>query len=71
MLGLKSFSGQAYDGHMNLILSDVEETIMIVDVAEGAPDGQGTVNVSQLFNCSLRELSIFTGSQTQNGYAVR
>jgi len=36
---------QAYDGHMNLILSDVEETIMIVDVAEGAPDGQGTVNV--------------------------
>jgi small nuclear ribonucleoprotein (snRNP)-like protein len=37
---------QAYDGHMNLILSDVEETIMIVDVAEGAPEGQGTVNVS-------------------------
>jgi hypothetical protein len=30
---------------MNLILSDVEETIMIVDVAEGAPEGQGTVNV--------------------------
>jgi U6 snRNA-associated Sm-like protein LSm3 len=29
---------------MNLILSDVEETIMIVDVAEGAPEG--TVNVS-------------------------
>lgn len=33
---------QAYDGHMNLILSDVEETIMIVDV-EGAPEG--TINV--------------------------
>ncbi|RDB22552.1 putative U6 snRNA-associated Sm-like protein LSm3 [Hypsizygus marmoreus] len=36
----------AYDGHMNLILSDVEETIMIVDV-EGAPDGRGTVNVAK------------------------
>jgi hypothetical protein len=30
---------------MNLILSDVEETIMIVEVAEGAPEGHGTVNV--------------------------
>jgi U6 snRNA-associated Sm-like protein LSm3 len=30
---------------MNLILSDVEETIMIVDVAEGAPLTQGTVHV--------------------------
>lgn len=30
---------------MNLILSDVEETIMIVDVPEGASEGQGTVNV--------------------------
>jgi U6 snRNA-associated Sm-like protein LSm3 len=29
---------KAYDGHMNLILSDVEETIMIVDV-DGAPEG--------------------------------
>ena len=36
---------QAYDGHMNLILSDVEETIMIVDSAEGLPEGRGTVNV--------------------------
>jgi len=33
----------AYDGHMNLILSDVEETIMIVDVDEA----QGTVNVAK------------------------
>ncbi|KAF5359048.1 hypothetical protein D9758_004755 [Tetrapyrgos nigripes] len=32
----------AYDGHMNLILSDVEETIMIVD--EGAA---GTVSVAK------------------------
>jgi U6 snRNA-associated Sm-like protein LSm3 len=31
---------------MNLILSDVEETIMLVDGAEGTPHGQGVVNVS-------------------------
>jgi hypothetical protein len=31
---------------MNLILSDVEETIMLVDGTEGAPPGQGVVNVS-------------------------
>jgi len=37
----------AYDGHMNLILSDVEETIMIVDVPEGAADARGTVNVAK------------------------
>ncbi|KAJ7682625.1 like-Sm ribonucleoprotein [Mycena polygramma] len=30
----------AYDGHMNLIMSDVEETIMIVDVP-------ATVNVAK------------------------
>lgn len=39
-------NSQAYDGHMNLILSDVEETIMLVDGVEGAPPGQGVVNVS-------------------------
>ncbi len=33
---------------MNLILSDVEETIMIVEHVDGAPDGQGTVNVSNI-----------------------
>ncbi|KAF8917858.1 like-Sm ribonucleoprotein [Hymenopellis radicata] len=37
----------AYDGHMNLILSDVEETIMIVEVVDGQPDVQGTVNVAK------------------------
>ncbi|GBE79431.1 like-Sm ribonucleoprotein [Sparassis latifolia] len=37
----------AYDGHMNLILSDVEETIMIVDQVEGATDGQATVNIAK------------------------
>jgi hypothetical protein len=31
---------------MNLILSDVEETIMLVDGMDGAPSGQGVVNVS-------------------------
>lgn len=37
---------QAYDGHMNLILSDVEETIMLVDLEENAPTAQGRINVS-------------------------
>ncbi|KAG1872768.1 like-Sm ribonucleoprotein [Suillus tomentosus] len=37
----------AYDGHMNLILSDVEETIMIVDPIEGGMDGHGTVKVAK------------------------
>ena len=31
---------------MNLILSDVEETIMLVDGTENAAPGQGVVNVS-------------------------
>ena len=39
---------QAYDGHMNLIMSDVEETIMIVD-PDGVTNGQGVVNVSQSY----------------------
>ena len=42
-VGLDHF--QAYDGHMNLILSDVEETIMIVDPADGNFESQGTVKV--------------------------
>ncbi|OAX44493.1 like-Sm ribonucleo protein [Rhizopogon vinicolor AM-OR11-026] len=37
----------AYDGHMNLILSDVEETIMIVEPIEGALEGQGSVKVAK------------------------
>ncbi|KAF8842713.1 hypothetical protein PAXINDRAFT_7562 [Paxillus involutus ATCC 200175] len=37
----------AYDGHMNLILSDVEETIMIVDPVDGNFEGQGTVKVAK------------------------
>jgi U6 snRNA-associated Sm-like protein LSm3 len=43
---LKYLCWQAYDGHMNLILSDVEETIMIVEPIEGALEGQGSVKVS-------------------------
>ncbi|KDQ15439.1 hypothetical protein BOTBODRAFT_31768 [Botryobasidium botryosum FD-172 SS1] len=44
----------AYDGHMNLIMSDVEETIMIVEPVEGAPEGEGIVravkrNLDMLF----------------------
>lgn len=39
---------QAYDGHMNLILSDVEETIMLVDVDEPGNTGQGRINVRRL-----------------------
>ncbi|KAI0921687.1 hypothetical protein AcV5_000789 [Taiwanofungus camphoratus] len=47
--GDRELSGvlHAYDGHMNLILSDVEETIMIVDQVEGALDGQNTVNIAK------------------------
>lgn len=40
---------------MNLILSDVEETIMLVDGPDGAPPGQGVVNVS---TTSLRPFSL-------------
>ena len=41
---------QAYDGHMNLIMSDVEETILIVDT-DSVPNGQGVINVG--FNLSI------------------
>ncbi|KZV97303.1 like-Sm ribonucleo protein [Exidia glandulosa HHB12029] len=39
----------AYDGHMNLIMSDVEETMMIVDVpADGVMlPGSGAVKVAK------------------------
>ncbi|KAF5322539.1 hypothetical protein D9619_000642 [Psilocybe cf. subviscida] len=36
----------AYDGHMNLIMSDVEETIMIVD-PEAVPNGKAVINVAK------------------------
>ena len=44
-VSLTIFVEQAYDGHMNLILSDVEETIMLVDVDEAGNAGQGRINV--------------------------
>ncbi|KAJ7284003.1 like-Sm ribonucleoprotein [Mycena rebaudengoi] len=37
----------AYDGHMNLIMSDVEETIMIVDIVDGVQAGNVTVRVAK------------------------
>ncbi|KAI0082462.1 like-Sm ribonucleoprotein [Panus rudis PR-1116 ss-1] len=47
--GDRELSGvlHAYDGHMNLILSDVEETIMIVEPVEGGAEGQTTVNIAK------------------------
>lgn len=48
---------QAYDGHMNLILSDVEETIMIVDL-DGTTGPQGTVNV-----CDLSQFQVYKVQQ--------
>lgn len=35
---------QAYDGHMNMVLSEVEETIYVVDADEAT--GQQVVRVS-------------------------
>jgi len=57
---------QAYDGHMNLIMSAVEETIMVVEPAEGVPQGQGSVNVSDI---RLIFLPVFTheSSSMSNG----
>lgn len=49
MTCIPTLLSQAYDGHMNLILSDVEETIMLVDLEENAPTAQGRINVSHRF----------------------
>jgi len=54
---LKYLGSQAYDGHMNLILSNVEETIMIVEPIEGAPEGHGTVKVSLKSDAEQRGVS--------------
>jgi len=45
---------------MNLILSDVEETIMLVDGTESASPGQGVVNVSPLHLPPLQPLPYMT-----------
>jgi len=36
----------AYDGHMNMILSDVDETIQVVDEVEGA-DGRPVIRTAK------------------------
>ena len=46
---------QAYDGHMNLIMSDVEETIMLVD-ADSVANGQGVVNVCTSIHIISRDV---------------
>jgi hypothetical protein len=56
---------------MNLILSDVEETIMIVEVTEGAPEGHGTVNVSSVPFAVVSCLMVLIGRKTKDGYVVR
>jgi small nuclear ribonucleoprotein (snRNP)-like protein len=45
---------------MNLILSDVEETIMLVDGTESAPPGQGVVNVDPSISKPLQAFSHIT-----------
>lgn len=45
---------------MNLIMSAVEETIMIVEPAEGVPQSQGSVNVSHV--CLIFRLVFTQGS---------
>ena len=50
---------QAYDGHMNLILSDVEETIMLVDGNEAVPPA-GRINVRIFTSLSYRANNLQT-----------
>ena len=58
---------------MNLILSDVEETIMIVD-PEATEHGQSVVNVRAAVSWMVigaHEGYTLTGRKTENGYAFR
>ena len=54
---------------MNLILSDVEETIMLVDGVEGAPPGQGVVNVSSTFSSTAIFVLTLPGGKKKDGNA--
>ena len=55
---------------MNLIMSDVEETIMLVD-AESVANGQGVVNVCSLFQMIARiDVLDYVGCKTKNGDVV-
>ena len=65
-----NFFPKAYDGHMNLILSDVEETIMIVD-PDSAPNGQSIVNVRITDSRLSSHAHCNIGRETKNGYVVR
>lgn len=58
---------------MNLILSDVEETIMLVDGTESASPGQGVVNVSPPLPLSqpFPSLHDISGHETKDGNAFR
>lgn len=58
---------------MNLILSDVEETIMIVEQQEGAPGVQHTVNASLFLYYYPNDHtdSALSGCKAQDGYVVR
>ena len=56
---------------MNLIMSDVEETILIVDT-DSVPNGQGVINVG--FDLSFFFFAIkliATGCKTEDGNALR
>lgn len=72
-----SYYGQAYDGHMNLILGDVEETIMLVDAPDSAPPSHAAISVRSSPAFSLahivynHKLSIpFLVHKTKNGDAL-
>ena len=54
---------------MNLIMSEVEETIMLVD-AESVANGHGVVNVWLLFFWFFFFSVIFVGRETEDGYVV-
>jgi hypothetical protein len=60
---------------MNLILSDVEETIMLVDGPDGVPSRQGVVNVrptsSRGFFFAISILTEHPGSKKKDGDAFR
>jgi U6 snRNA-associated Sm-like protein LSm3 len=42
---------QAYDGHMNMVLSEVEETIYVVDTDEAT--AESVVRVSKPYTCPM------------------
>lgn len=55
---------QAYDGHMNLILSDVEETVMIVDT-----ESNQTINVGIFNIATVQYTYVSSVSETEMGDA--